>query len=357
MIIQLSKMKQINSKERIISFDVLRIIAAFAVVMLHISGDRFISSFPTDEWEIRNVYDSLVRWSVPVFFMISGALFLNQEKRIGIKRLFSKNITRIICVFIFWSFLYALYDVYVDENMSIFFLFGLTIKGPLHLWFLKMLLGLYITIPILRMITQSKRIEEYFIVLAVLSTFAIPFFITLIGMFNGVFKEYAVEYYNDFGIRIASGYVGYFVLGHYLNSYQLSKVLKKSIYMLGILSIFSVILLTHWYSFRIEESSEVFYNNLNLFTLFESMAVFLAVREMKISKSMYPFIIKMSNLSLGVYLIHVFVFRIFHDVFGINSISLNPSFFIPCFSLIVFVISCIIVAILRKIPLMKRFVI
>jgi len=77
-------MVQTNSDNRIIYFDVLRIIAAFAVVFSHVSSQRFHDCFPSDEWITRMIYDAFGRWSVPVFVMISGALFLDECKKINI---------------------------------------------------------------------------------------------------------------------------------------------------------------------------------------------------------------------------------------------------------------------------------
>ena len=118
----------------------------------------------------------------------------------------------------------------------------------------------------------------------------------------------------------------------------------------------SVIILTQWYSHIIGEPSQVFFDNLNLFTLFESLAVFLSIRGLNVSKKLYPIIIKLSKLTLGVYLIHVFVYRFAYIIFGINSTTYNYVFFIPCFSLIVFMISCLISALFVKIPVLKKFV-
>ena len=61
-------------------FDWIRIFVCFAVVMLHVSAtwflNRDISSTP---WCISVIYNSATRWAVPIFVMISGALFLNAD--------------------------------------------------------------------------------------------------------------------------------------------------------------------------------------------------------------------------------------------------------------------------------------
>ena len=71
--------------KRILAFDVMRAVAAFAVVWQHIGGQGWPESFPSSEWEARNVFVSFAQWSVPVFFMISGALFLSPDKPLDIK--------------------------------------------------------------------------------------------------------------------------------------------------------------------------------------------------------------------------------------------------------------------------------
>lgn len=87
-------------------YDILRFFATFAVMILHIAADNWygtdIHSF---EWNISNFYDSIVRWGVPVFTMISGALFLSGNQ--PIERIYKKNISRIITAFLFWSLFYA----------------------------------------------------------------------------------------------------------------------------------------------------------------------------------------------------------------------------------------------------------
>ena len=345
------------ANNRIISFDVLRIIAAFAVVMLHVTSDRLITSFPSNEWEIRNVYDSFVRWCVPVFVMISGALFLNHGRKISVGRLYKKNILHLIFIFFVWSFIYAIYLAIVKCDYNVSHILFRIIEGPVHFWFLKMLIGLYVTIPILRMITQNKQSEEYFLILALITVFVLPMIFTFIGLYSESYKSFALLHYNAYGIRIASGYVGYFVLGHYLYTYRLSGLVKKFIYIMGLFSVLSVIFLTHWYCHRINASSELFYGNLNVFTLLESIAIYLAIIELKISKEYYPLVSRLSSLSLGVYLSHFLVIMLFNNLFGIDSGSFNPLFFIPCYSLIVFVLSCLVVSLIMKIPILKKLVV
>lgn len=91
---------QTKDENRLLYLDILRIMAMFAVIILHISGQYWdeMEMF-TYEWNILNIYDSCVRWSVPIFAMISGALFLGKDKTI--KDILCKNTPRIVSAFFF----------------------------------------------------------------------------------------------------------------------------------------------------------------------------------------------------------------------------------------------------------------
>jgi len=89
--------------ERRWELDVIRIIACFFVVVIHV----FAYSVPLDdpktlEWCISNVTMSIVKSAVPLFFMISGTLFLEKQK-ISLKELYTKNVCKIISVMIVWE--------------------------------------------------------------------------------------------------------------------------------------------------------------------------------------------------------------------------------------------------------------
>ena len=82
-----------NDKEtsRIYYLDILRILATIAVIGIHVSAQGWYSEpIERDTWSIFSAWDAAVRWAVPGFVMISGALFLTRE--IDMKRVYSHNI-------------------------------------------------------------------------------------------------------------------------------------------------------------------------------------------------------------------------------------------------------------------------
>lgn len=342
-----------SSNNRIIQFDVLRIVAALAVVWLHTSAQRFYICYPSVEWDARNFYDSLVRWAVPIFVMISGAIFLDSKKKIDIKNLFTKNITRIVSIFVFWSFVYSIYGG-IGEN-GLIGLVKSMVQGPFHFWFIKMLIGLYITVPILRVIVADKKLEEYFICLSLVTAFFIPMLFPFIGYISDVARHFVEEYYEEFEIKIALGHVGYFVLGHYLANNTIKKMVKRIICILGILSVFAVCVLTFYASSRIGKPYLFFYENMNLFTLFEAIALFIYIKDKQIVAKYHPVLINASKISLGIYIIHPLVMNVLFDYGNFDSASLDPKYFIPFYALIVFMISYCVSFVLVRIPIIRNF--
>ena len=84
-----TKAFQAGSENRIEYFDGLRAFATIAVIMLHVCAANWYTwPVTVSSWITCSFYDSVVRWCVPCFIMISGALFL--DKKINLKRLYSK---------------------------------------------------------------------------------------------------------------------------------------------------------------------------------------------------------------------------------------------------------------------------
>lgn len=62
-------------REKVRFFDVLRCVAAVAVVVIHVLGpyrDQF-GIMPDSGWITATTFNSFSRWAVPVFIMITGA--------------------------------------------------------------------------------------------------------------------------------------------------------------------------------------------------------------------------------------------------------------------------------------------
>jgi surface polysaccharide O-acyltransferase-like enzyme len=183
----------------------------------------------------------------------------------------------------------------------------------------------------------------------------VPMLFPFIGLISDVAEEFANNCYKEFGIKIASGHVGYFVLGQYLANYNIKETVKRIICILGLLSVLAVSILTFFASIRVGAPYLSFYDYINLFTLFEAVALFIVIKDIKVAPKYHPFLKNASKLSLGIYIIHPLVMNVLFDYGDIDSASLNPINFIPLFALMVFMISYCVSFVLIRIPIIKKF--
>lgn len=339
-------------KDKIIAFDSLRVFAIFSVIVLHSSVSPFLCSYPSFNWEVANIYEAFSRWNVAVFFMISGALFLRKSKPLNLKRLYSKNVLRIIIVFLFWSTIYAGYEIFINckEKFTIFD----ALNGPHHFWFLKTLIGLYILIPIFKYIISKKKFEQIFLIITFFLGIVTPSTFAIIGIFNHELENTLINFYNQFNIQLISTYSFYFVVGHYFVEYPIKNYFKYLLYLLGIISPFIVMSLTRYVSDINNNPFVAFLGNEFIGTALEAMAIFvLFISYTKINKYSHHFS-RLSNYVFGIYIVHILIMYILPH-FGIHPTAYNPLYFIPSYSLIVFAISFIIVAILLRIPIVNKW--
>ncbi len=85
-----------HTSNRVIYLDLLRIFAMFGVVVIHVSAIAVSYDIGTFTSNVGIIYNGLVRWSVPAFFMISGAMFLRTEKEYSFSAMIKNYIPRIL---------------------------------------------------------------------------------------------------------------------------------------------------------------------------------------------------------------------------------------------------------------------
>ena len=101
---------------RLYYIDLLRIISAFCVVLLHSSayGTQNYTGECFDGFVLMN---SFTRFAVPIFFMCSGAVILDGDYRFEDVY---KRIKRILFPLSFWGVFYELYLIYVGVPKDIY---------------------------------------------------------------------------------------------------------------------------------------------------------------------------------------------------------------------------------------------
>ncbi len=341
--------------ERKVAFDYLRILASFGVMILHLCAQywKFINVY-SREWQIFNFYDSIVRWTVPVFVMISGALFLNRI--ISLKTLYLHNIIRLVIAYIVWSFLYSALNGYNFIEHKIMWL-----TGHYHMWFILVSIGIYISIPILKVLVENKLTTCYFLMISLLVAYVLPSIFLLVKDFGTQWMNNVAlviqDIMSDMNMQIMMGYTSYFVLGYVLSKVHLSKHIRILIYCLGLCGFLSTILLSLLASYKKGEPVS-YYGNFTINVLLESIAVFTAFQYLHFNnEGINKLATILSKYSFGAYLVHALIIEKLDTVFKINTLSFYPGLSVPILGFFVFVISYAISAFLHLIPIANKYIV
>ncbi|MBM7645062.1 surface polysaccharide O-acyltransferase-like enzyme [Scopulibacillus daqui] len=333
--------------QRVLYFDILRIVAICAVVLLHTSAG-FLDDYNSSPFSyfIGDVYDSLTRWCVPVFVMVSGALLLNTNKQETLADFFKKRTTKVVIPFLIWTFVYILYRHYHDDKV---FTFSGTLKDffdsniYFHLWFMYMIIGLYLVTPIFKVYVSHAKRENilYFIILWFIASF-----IPLVNNLFGLNIQYVFE--------TVSGYIGFFILGYYLHHYGLSTTARKLIYLFALISLFITIFGTLFLTIRdTSDFNDVLYDYFRPNTIIVASAVFLFFKHLNLESKRNKIIFLLSNISFGVYLIHPILRDVVYHFIDVES---HPLVDIPLVTGLTIVLSFTVVYIMSKVPLLKNIV-
>ena len=350
-------MSNTKKRTRMIHYDLLRIVAAFSVVMLHSAAQFWYTlDIRSTEWIITNSYNSVFRFGVPIFVMISGAMFLDKNYVVDIKRLYKHNVFRMVVLYAVWSCIYGVYDCrnFDFSALGIKEIIRELLYGRYHLWFIPMIVGIYMLLPVLKSWVEhtDKKNIEYFLLL---------FLVWKIGgeTARALIVTDEIHYVLDLvKLEMACSYVGYFVLGYYLAHIGICAKLRKLLYVLVIPSALANIVLGNLLSWRAGEPAGDIFDSFGIFTFIIVTALFLFTlekgRKAAFTEKRSSIIKELSADTLGVYLIHILLIEAL-ELCGIHSMMLPIGIGVPVLAILIFVLSLVIAAGLRRIPVVGKF--
>lgn len=332
----------------------LRAIACIAIVFFHtiqFSDTAYASYIPVQTRIISMVSLQLLYWAVPIFILVSGILHLNPQKTLSFRKLFEKYILRIVISLVVFSFIYHLIDLMINkQSITLNSLLSvlkniLTGTGWSHLWYLYMLIGVYLMLPIFKIISANIDVKtiRYFLIIILIFQSIVP----LIDIF-----DLKIAFY----IPIYTIYPLYFFLGYAINQnvFRLSKT--ASIILLTFSSfIIAIIAFARWrYDYTIFNH---FFNYGSIFVVFQVISIYnLSTFGKKHINGFKKFLLFIDQQSFGIYMIHLIVIIVFIYLFQFNPYQFWNLVGVILFGIVATIISLLITWILRKVPLLKKIV-
>lgn len=221
--------------ERKVWIDWLRVAACFMVFVVHSTEPFYLGgqgSLILDETDAfwASFFDTLVRSCVPLFVIASSYLMFPLNCSTG--EFFKKRAIRILIPFILWSVVYAFAWGEPVENFKNLLLNFNYAAG--HLWFIYMLLGVYLLMPLLSPWAEKVGKKELLAYLGIwLFTTMIPIIrdwaaggsVSVIYGPSGLprqalFPLWGEASWNTYGVfYYMSGFIGYLLMGLYFRKF------------------------------------------------------------------------------------------------------------------------------------------
>lgn len=349
-------------KSRSAATDILKLIACFGVIVIHVSGhgvtDYALGSFG---WFSCTFWDSAARFAVPVFFMCTGALMLDPGRNLPVKRIYRSYFLRILRILLFWAWAYYLFTVlgqyvltgwYEPNGLLNSIRETLFFNHHLHLYYLQILLLVYAVLPVMRVFVRAadKKEQNYAVLIWLILGIACPLLRRYppLKWFQGMTGFYEMN--------MAYSALGYTLLGWVMHA---RPVLKEHLrfYLFAFAGGFV-------FTFGGTAAASLLSGTVNT-NFMEGMSpgpalmaagLFGAVRILYAGKESSPRLAVLTKASFCIYLIHHFFIMVFRHI-GFDVFLFAPIAEIPFETAVVFLLSLAGWRILSKIPFVKDYLI
>lgn len=300
-----------ESRKRIISLDITRFLAIFLVILTHASDNSYqytvldsITAISPKQRFFALTLHILGRSGVPLFLFLSGYLLLDRdyERNGSIITFWKKHLLPLILTCSIWGLIYYIYGIIIDKNpfslsrLITELIFYKQYEGS-QFWYIPMILGMYLFIPIVGILLKhlDSKIKEILFIISFLYIFIPP-------MMNPILKALQVSFNlqtiidlsfsgNAYGLLILMGYFA-------KRKYQKVKIWKWFIISI---SCFLFLLWEENLCFTHGVPYDLWYNNIVLAIM--CFSIFKQLLKIKIVKFSNAFT-WISRNSFGIFLVH-----------------------------------------------------
>lgn len=362
-------------EKRVVFLDYLRLIACFMVMVIHATepyyidfsnGDLSIATKSDAVWVC--LFEGFARSCVPLFVMASCYLLF--PLKTGAGKFFARRVTRVLIPFFIWAVFYVWH---FDGNIK-----EMCFNFPMaagHLWFVPMLFGLYLAMPLLSPWAEKAGRREILSWIGVwLFTALFPYLRRLSLAFVGDPSFGSVAYlwgecpWNGFGtFQYVSGFFGYMLIALYIRRFvpRLSwgKTLSVAIPLFA--AGFAVMALGLYfripgggcpvrepYAAAVDFEMAIEYCSVGVSAAV--VGLFLVIRKFTADGAFYRrVILPLSEASYGTYLIHMIALA---PASAALKDVLPMPLAVPAVAAVSFVASSLVSCAVRKIPFIGRYI-
>lgn len=343
-----------DKTEHVIGADILRIFAGFGVILIHVV-DPFLVYPPYlgvkgASWEILNIINYFFRFSVPLFVMLSGYLLLRPKKYTDFKKLYQRRFVRVGIPFIIWLAVHFIITHFKGVEVNLWYVIESIMTVNLdHLYFIVVILELYFITPLFLVFLKYTNKKTHTIL--VLSTFIFTAFLAII---NFIIPK-AQIYTNHNLLTIFLPFTAYYLAG-----YQFAKEKVKGFDNIILAVLFtSFALFGAFISNGLTDSYPRYIGSINVIVM--TLIVFVLfinnefIKNLGKNKFAAGIIKYLASCIFGIYLIHMLTIFLLDKFTSLTVESIGSPMWLYVFikTAAVFLISFIVVAVVKKLPFGK----
>ncbi len=339
--------------------DLLKTVSILGVITIHSNVPGLMASpIGSFSWLSSVFLGSMVRFSVPVFFMCSGALLLDPEKELTVRKIYGRYLLRVIIVLLLWALASEAFDlfraVYPSGRLELYMIKDallrvLGFKHHYHLYYLHIKLLFYALLPVARVFVKNASEKEYRYLLILWLLLGIVY--PSVGACIPALKPTGIP--AQYSVNLAYSSIGYGLLGYYIRTHKPKNIrIPCLIYLCGFALTFGCFTV---FSIRSGKNATVFWEGVLPLVFLMAVGLFSAAAARR-DKPVPGFIGTVSRATMCIYLVHEF-FLMLLKIIGLSSAVFLPLVSVPLVVCITLVLSFCVYLLLRKIPCVNRFLI
>lgn len=324
--------------------DVVKAAGALAVTALHTisstlnAGGGYLSDF---QCMIMHVLHQFLYCAVPLFVLATGAGFLTAERSCSYGNMKKHIIKVTACIIVFGCLFGGVKMLAEGEQISlrILCLKILTDSTWAHMWYLYRLLGVYLCMPLLSAFMKHSDVKEQIIFAGLLL-----FFFCVYPYGAGLAGFIPAEIMPVSGIWLFYVTAGG-VIGGMRENLKKYRWLAAAGILIGGAAVF-------WES---AQGVEHVLDEAHPFELLLAISLFAEIRILCEKKASVPKLERLAQNALGIYIIHPIFIHVCVKLLHFNPQYHMPLLTLPFTILIIFACSAAAAGVLRKLPLVRKY--
>ena len=314
--------------------DWLRALAIMGVMLVHVVAEK-LNGYAGDfswQWLANPVWGGVGRGCVVIFVLISGATLLGKKEE-NWKKFLTKRWLRLLLIYILWQIVY--YWRQKHELPSIQHL--ITQESTYHLWYMRMILGVYLLVPPLRLLLAKLDEKKLKIILG-----GWTMTVVMAGMIAPDVGQHGAPLSRIFSYGVLL-----------LWGYYLSKLPERKNGWLGIggwlaaMIIMTAGLISSWTAEGWFD--ERWHNNLSPLVLGGGIGLFYGLSQMEKKLPKLKMVEVLSKASFGIYLVHLIPWENLKKISYFDGTWPNDWLGVPLAGGMVLIISWIVVVVYQQI--------